>query len=347
MNRTNVLKSLFALVVMIAVLSACNKEEVVELNNPETTAGSDLISKLTDLEVMPSGDADDASQKDDCFTFNYPITIVEPDGTETEIADDAGLDNFLETYYRGNGDEDDLTLNYPVEVTLEDGSIEAINNDDELDELLEDCFEKYEEDYEDGFEDDFFEDCFELLYPVTVVFPDGSIQLANSDDDIEMIEDTFYRDAANDDEDLTFNYPITIIWEDGEEEVINNDDEFEEAFEACDEHDCDDDGRGGDRDGHHGGDRGDHDKERCFEVIFPITVMLADGTEATVDSRRDLHHLVKGLDDDDGEDGRGEDDDDEKPFTIVFPIEVMLEDESIATIDSEEGFEALKESCED
>jgi len=218
-------------------------------------------------------------------------------------------------------------------------SIETLNNDNEFDVLLEDCFEMYEDEY--------FKDCFELQYPVNVVFPDGTTQIANSDDDLDIIEDTFYEENVNEEEYLSFVYPVTIIWEDGTEEMINNDDDLEVAFETCDEHDCDDKDRG-DRGGHH--NEGGRDKERCFEVIFPITIVLKDGTEETVSSRRDLRELVKDLDEDEneeeGEDGQ-EEDEDNKPFSIVFPIEVMLEDDSTTSIDSEEAFEILKESCDD
>lgn len=349
MIRTNFLKSLFALVLMIAVLASCNKEELAELENAETTADVNMLDRLAGASVKEDSNTAAGEKENDCFAFNYPITVVEPDGTETEINDETALDEFLETYYRAyedmeEGDDEldmDITLLYPVEVTLEDGSIEAINNDEELDDLLEDCFEKYEEEY--------FEDCFELQYPVTVIFPDGTTQIANSDDDLYMIEDTFYREDANEEEDLSFVYPVTIIWEDGTEEIINNDEELEVAFEACEGHDCDDKDRG-DRGGFHDDDRDERHKDRCFEVIFPINIMLVDGTEETVESRRDLRELVKGLEeneeDEEGEDG-SEEDEDEKPFSIVFPIEVMLEDESTTSIDSEEAFEVLKESCDD
>jgi len=338
MIRTNFLKSLCALILMIAVLASCNKEEVAELENTETTTGVNALDRLAGATVKEAATAEATEKENECFAFNYPITLIEPDGTETEINDEDALDQLLEMYYRDNEDIDidelDITLLYPVEVTLEDGSVEAISNDEELDDLLEDCFEIYEEEY--------FEDCFEFQYPVTVLFPDGTTQVANSDDDLYMIEDTFYREDTDEMEDLSFVYPISIILDDGTEKMIENDDALDRTFDACEKHDCDDDGRGGDRDG----DRGDHDKERCFEVIFPITIVLADGTEESIESKRDLRKLVKSLDEEE-EDEDGREDEDEKPFSIVFPIEVMLEDESVTSVDSEEAFETLKDSCED
>jgi len=82
MIRTNFLKSLCAIILMIAVLASCNKEEIADLENTETTADVNMLDRLIGASVKEGTNVQTTEKENDCFAFNYPITVVEPDGTK-------------------------------------------------------------------------------------------------------------------------------------------------------------------------------------------------------------------------------------------------------------------------
>ena len=86
----------------------------------------------------------------DCFTINYPIEIIQVDGTLVVINNDEELMAALgededdedgdEDDEEDMEDEDDIQVNYPVTVTLtSDGSEQTVNSDEDVEALLEAC----------------------------------------------------------------------------------------------------------------------------------------------------------------------------------------------------------------
>ena len=76
-----------------------------------------------------------------CFTINYPITLVYPDGTTLAVNSDEELETAVDTFYEANPDtETDIDVQYPITITLEDGTEQVIENEEALDAALEACF---------------------------------------------------------------------------------------------------------------------------------------------------------------------------------------------------------------
>ena len=115
---------------------------------------------------------------------------------------------------------------------------------DELEEFYEMC-EDWEWDDEDWEE----ELCFDIVFPIEFTMPDNSVYVANNEDDLYDIIDSWYEDHPDVDEEPEIHFPIEIIWysesENGgeEEEVIqiNSMDELEEFYEMCEDWEDDDD----------------------------------------------------------------------------------------------------------
>ncbi|MGB0929922.1 MAG: hypothetical protein ACPGVB_04050 [Chitinophagales bacterium] len=209
--------------------SIADEEELCELH--EECYGDDW----EDEGDWDDEDWDEEHEEDMCFTFQFPVNIVLPDGTVSTANSEEELEGIFYNWFEENEEEEETypTFEYPLTVELEDSTTQVINSDEELDELFDDCY------------DDFFEDCFEVNYPVDVQFPDGTVSNAADEDAFYDLIDTWY-DALEEDEEPedypTFVYPIDVTFEDGTIETVNNEDDLEELYEECYEEECPVDG---------------------------------------------------------------------------------------------------------
>lgn len=76
---------------------------------------------------------------------------------------------------------------------------------------------------------------------------------------------------------------------------------------------------------------------KCFEIVFPVTVIYPDKTTKEVASKEAYMTLIKNWKEANPESK-------ERP-TLAFPFEVTLEDGSTATIENEDGLKSLVMSC--
>lgn len=76
---------------------------------------------------------------------------------------------------------------------------------------------------------------------------------------------------------------------------------------------------------------------KCFEIVFPITVIYPDKSTKEVVSKEAFMTLIKSW-------KKANPASKERP-TLAFPFEVTLEDGSTATIENEDGLKTLASSC--
>ena len=215
-----------------AILSGLTDEQLGELFSPVCTLdGEFYINSCVafcngefDFETCEGyeGGGDDWNE---CFSFVYPITVVLPDGASAEVNSDDELITAVDTWYDANpSSNEDPTLSYPVNVLLtQDGSSVSINDDDQLEDLFEYCEEQ------DGV------NCFTFNWPLSILFPDGSIVEINSLDEGEDIVDAWYDANPNVTEDVELVFPFDVTLLDGTVQTINSEDEFDTFIEEeCD-----------------------------------------------------------------------------------------------------------------
>ncbi|XLS29162.1 hypothetical protein ACJD0Z_18445 [Flavobacteriaceae bacterium M23B6Z8] len=166
--------------------------------------------------------------------------------------------------------------------------------------------------------------CFEVKLPVTVIANGIEIQV-ETEEDFDEIEDIF--DELEDDEDrLEIVFPITVILADFTEQSVNNMDEFERLALSCGDEGAEDDDIEcvdfnypfrisvfnpnneivetivieSDRQLYRFVERiEDNDIVR---INFPITLVLADGSQITINSLRALEEAIENAIDDCDED---------------------------------------------
>lgn len=190
--------------------------------------------------------------------------------------------------------------------------------------------------------------CFEFVFPISIAFPDGT---TTSVDDYETLRSTIksWIEENADDLDLpardssrhnrhgykadipwdqlpSLVFPVEVISEEGEISSIADRRELFELKRECRKDFFE--GRG--RHNHHRGDR-------CFKLVFPVTLILEDGSTITGTDGKDLKRQVR-------EWKAANPDATERP-KLQFPVTVMLKDESTQEVNSKEELKALKDSC--
>ena len=163
------------------------------------------------------------------------------------------------------------------------------------------------------------EKCFEFFYPISFILPDGFEITINNDEDWDEI-DLWYEQNKDSEEGPEIKYPFFISLN-GSTFEVNNDVDFLELIYSiitiC-------------------GDNDEDYEEECFEFVYPISFILPDGFEITINNDEDWDEIDLWYEENE--------DSDEDP-EIVYPFDVILDDEKVVTITNEKDLEDLEEHC--
>ena len=181
-------------------------------------------------------------------------------------------------------------------------------------------------DRDDGNKEDW--KCFELVFPVTFDMPDGStITVTNDDEDGWAGIKAWYEVNPGAEERPALQYPVVIFFEE-ESITINSNEDMRKAYGEC------------------YADRDDGNREdwECFEMVYPITFTMPDGSSITIqtDDGGSWDELKNWYDENEGyEEVRPE---------LGYPVDIVYETDEgdvTVTINNEEEMDAAKEECED
>ncbi len=165
--------------------------------------------------------------------------------------------------------------------------------------------------------------CFEFVFPITIEFADGTTAEA---EDYEGLRTTIqdWKEANPDAEERpNLSFPLEILSEDGEVLTIESSEELRQARREC---------------RRNFGSRPHHGRaERCFRLVYPITLTFPDATTEEVADRRALKLAVRAW-------RSANPDADERP-TLTYPLQVEMTDGTVVDVASKEDLQALKDSC--
>ena len=117
--------------------------------------------------------------------------------------------------------------------------------------------------------------CFTLVFPISFELPDGSSVTVDVDDEESWAEIKSWYDANPDsDQRPTMQFPVVIFF-DEESMTIDNQEEMRTAYQEC----------YSERKGEWS--RDDESGEACFELVYPITFTMPDGSSMTVQDDED------------------------------------------------------------
>ncbi|MEL6194682.1 MAG: hypothetical protein AAFR66_21660 [Bacteroidota bacterium] len=169
--------------------------------------------------------------------------------------------------------------------------------------------------------------CFELVFPLSIEFPDGTIEEVADYDELKSVIRSWKESNPEVDVRPSFVYPIEVINSEGEIITIEDAEALRELRKEC--------------------GRGFRDRIKkwrkfgkpCFDIVMPVTIEFPDGTTAEVNDREELKQAVRTWKEaNPGVDGRP---------VLTFPITVEFEDGSTQTIETIEDLRTLKETCQE
>ena len=287
-----------------------------------------------------------------CFDIQFPIQITMPDDSQVSVVNEDELFEAVDLYYEMSDEYDGLPeINFPINIVFyfenENGNeIEEIVGVESYEEL-----EMYFEICEDGWDDDGWDDedwyeidCFDLVYPLTIVNPEGEVLTVDSENNLHEYIDQYYENCnSNDCGDFNLYYPLTVeYYSETNDQVqtltINSEEELEELLdEHCYNNNDDDDDDGDGEDG----------LDTCGEIVYPITVEAPNGDQFTGNSEEEIMTFIEEWSSNNCNTMECDTD-----FELVFPITMEFEDDQgdiiVMTIQSEVMLEEITEQyCED
>ena len=194
----------------------------------------------------------------------------------------------------------------------------------------------YNDDYKDWYGDrgDFDKDefgekrewnCFEIVYPYTIMMPNGTSYTIESEEDTDLEQvKSYYEENQGEDVKPTLLFPVNILGYDSETETINNEEEMKIAYRECSARDR------------------DWGRRECFDLVFPVTYIMPDGSTYVIASQEDesgWEELKEWYDSNPDSDQRPE---------LQYPVDIVTweNEESVTiTINNEEEMIAAKEEC--
>lgn len=163
--------------------------------------------------------------------------------------------------------------------------------------------------------------CFEFVFPISITFPDGSTASVEDYETLRSTVKDWKENNPDAEEKPTLAYPLEVIGEDGAVVSIDSQDALKELKQTC----------------RRNGKKNHGKKDRCFEMVFPLSITFPDGTTTAYDDRMALKTAVRAW--------KAANPDAEERPTLAFPLEITLEDGTTVTISDAEALQAQKESC--
>lgn len=164
--------------------------------------------------------------------------------------------------------------------------------------------------------------CFQLVFPVTLVFEDGTTAAVDSRIAIRQAIRTWIQENGRPTQRPQFEYPFDVTMEDGTVQTIASGAEFRALIQDC----------------RPNGPHGPHDRTPCYDLVFPVTLVYPDSTEAEAAGPLALRQLLRQW--------KVNNPDSEERPALGFPLELTLAaNDSLVTVNSQEELMALREDC--
>lgn len=285
------------------------------------------------------GDYDIFNEWEDfmCFDIQFPISVTMPDQTQVSIGNEDELYEAVESYYEMSDEYDELPeINFPINIIFyfddENGNeleeVVGVGSYEELEMYFEICEDSWDD---NGWDDeDWFEiDCVDLVYPISIVNPEGEVITVDNEYSLHEYIDQYYENCnSNDCGDFNLAYPLTVeYYSETNDQVQTLTINSEEELEALLDEYCYDDG---------------WDDETCGEIVYPVTVEAPNGEQFTANSEEEVYSFMEEWYSNNCNTVECDDD-----FEVVYPIIMEFEDEQgeiiVMTIQSETMLDQITE----
>ena len=271
-----------------------------------------------------------------CFDIQFPIQITMPDDSQVSVVNEDELFEAVDLYYEMSDEYDGLPeINFPINIVFyfenengnEQQEVIEIGSYEELEMYFDVCPDENNNGWDN---EDWYEiDCFDLVYPLTIVNPEGEVLTVDSENNLHEYIDQYYENCnSNDCGDFNLYYPLTVeYYSETNDQVQTLTINSEEELEALLDEYCYDDG---------------WDDETCGEIVYPVTVEAPNGEQFTANSEEEVYSFMEEWYSNNCNTVECDDD-----FEVVYPIIMEFEDEQgeiiVMTIQSETMLDQITE----
>lgn len=301
----------------LLVITSCQKENIdtttekEEPITPTVTTVSPPANAL--LSRSTSNDsAEETGISFDCFTILFPFNLIDNHGNVHEVDSEEAFADLFETEW--DTTQYIVDFEFPLNVMTGDDEEAIIENNEELAALFAECVP------EGGWNETFFpayliddeNSCYKIVYPITLQDPFEEV-LVTAEEETQLVDLLIEKD-------LYFHFPFSLT--DGEAEIaIENVDQLFDVLFSCNEV-------------YQDSLTWDYEEGfeyiYCYQVNFPLDVVVSNGEVKTVNNHQELCDLML----------QGELQDYAYPLTLTNP-----EGEEVVA-NSEEELETLFQACE-
>ena len=271
-----------------------------------------------------------------CFDIQFPIQITMPDDSQVSVVNEDELFEAVDLYYEMSDEYDGLPeINFPINIVFyfenengnEQQEVIEIGSYEELEMYFDVCPDENNNGWDD---EDWYEiDCFDLVYPLTIVNPEGEVLTVDSENNLHEYIDQYYENCnSNDCGDFNLYYPLTVeYYSETNDQLQTLTINSEEELEALLDEYCND---------------GWDDEETCGEIVYPVTVEAPNGEQFTANSEEEVYSFMEEWYSNNCNTVECDDD-----FEVVYPITMEFEDEQgeiiVMTIQSETMLDQITE----
>ncbi|MBK6566000.1 MAG: hypothetical protein IPN49_08295 [Saprospiraceae bacterium] len=209
---------------MIALLSACNK-------NDTTEAEVETYVEETVYRIQETGNMG----KFGCYELSFPITLTYPDGSVSEeINSYEELKQVLRTWRQEN-DRPRVrpVITLPFSVITEDGDLITVETTQDLRVLKMECRRMFFENNGPNGHDGRGKFCFKLEFPVSILYPDGTTVAYTDRREMHKALRQWRKDNRGATERPHLVFPLNVIMEDGTVVTVNSKEELKALKEGC------------------------------------------------------------------------------------------------------------------
>lgn len=196
---------------------------------------SEIVQTFVDESIFQLEESSNAGRFG-CFEFIFPITVLFPDETSTEVNSYEELREALKNWRMEQAEieiDERPSLGFPLEVLTEDGEVISIAEWSELRTLRRMCRRDFFQNNRPNGHGERCGRCFKIVYPISISFPDGTTETAENRRAFKQLVRAWKENHPDVEERPELVFPISVELEDETIVEVNNKEELQELKESC------------------------------------------------------------------------------------------------------------------
>ena len=249
-----------------------------------------------------------------CFTLVFPVTMVFPDGSTQEFQNREEMGSALKSWKQANPNSSEHPeFQFPITVTLRDGSTKIFDSKEAFNTFIKNCRGDKPKRHD-------FKKCFTPVFPLTIIFPDGTEQSVDNNEALRTAIMEWRQNNPNATGHPEFKFPFDVTLQNGDIVTVNSKEELRNIVKSCK------------RDRKH-----KPHFDRCFKIVFPITIEFPDGSTQSIENKEDLRTtIISWIQNNPDVDGRPH---------IVFPFDIEVRGGKVITVNNKQDLIKIMRKC--